>query len=353
MNDGISFDEPPPAIGRTVRCAGRDYEFSAAIRRPARGPRRRHAPRARDGPADAVRRHGGPGPPPRARDLGSRIRPSPAGRSLTHEQRDHPSLDLAAGRRDHAIGGVRLQPRRDHPGRVRQPDGHAARSPPARRPSCSRRTAGSTSSRRTPAASACWPRRPRRRSGWPITRIRNSRASTPGRPPRASRRPWASWRPSSPPWDHFQVQTSGNIGGAVTVSAIGDSGALSGGGPGGGTGLNITQSYSPITTVTDSSGATINWATANNQLVVLTGSDTIAFSGIAAGQTVKLTVQQAASGGPYTPTFATGGVTYKWLGTPGFTAPPFPTTASAYQLVGFYAVSTTILLCSWGLNSAS
>ena len=33
-----------------------------------------------------------------------------------------------------------------------------------------------------------------------------------------------------PPWTHFQVQTSGNIGGAVTVSAIGDSGALSGGG---------------------------------------------------------------------------------------------------------------------------
>ena len=169
----------------------------------------------------------------------------------------------------------------------------------------------------------------------------------------ACRRPWACSSPSSPHGRIARSRPRATSAALVTVSAIGDSGALSGGGPGGGTGLNITQSYSPITTVTDSSGATINWATANNQLVVLTGSDTIAFSGIAAGQTVKLTVQQAASGGPYTPTFATGGVTYKWLGTPGFTAPPFPTTASAYQLVGFYAVSTTILLCSWGLNSAS
>jgi hypothetical protein len=119
------------------------------------------------------------------------------------------------------------------------------------------------------------------------------------------------------------------------------------------TGLTITQSSSPITTVTDSgSPITINWATANNQIVQLAGSHTIQFSNITAGQTVRLLVQQAGSG-TFTPTFATSGVTYDWCGTPGYVAPAMPATASAYLLVSFYAVTSTLLLCSSGGGNAA
>lgn len=43
--------------------------------------------------------------------------------------------------------------------------------------------------------------------------------------------PVGQLRTFKPPWDHFMVLFSGNLGASVTVSAIGDSGALSAGAP--------------------------------------------------------------------------------------------------------------------------
>ena len=106
------------------------------------------------------------------------------------------------------------------------------------------------------------------------------------------------------------------------------------------TGLTITQSSGAIIANADAATITLNLAAGNYQTIAaLGGNRTIAFSGATVGQRFVLNLQQAASGGPYSPTWpATASAPYgtgiTWM-TPTYAAPPMPATASGVLTVAF------------------
>ena len=119
------------------------------------------------------------------------------------------------------------------------------------------------------------------------------------------------------------------------------------------TGLTITQHAGTITTDTETSNAvTVNLATSDWHLIVLTGSiTTFTLSNPTVGQQFTIDFQQAASGGPYVvTTWFTG--TIIWMGAP-YTAPSMPTTASAYMTCTFKCISSGVYQAWWLGNSAA
>lgn len=115
------------------------------------------------------------------------------------------------------------------------------------------------------------------------------------------------------------------------------------------TGLTIQQSIKPTSTAADGSTITFNLGTSDRWTTQLGGNRTLALSGATAGQEFYLTIQQAASGGPYTPTWFSG---ISWFGSP-YSAPSMPTTASAYLSARFYCVTPGTYFGYWTGNSAS
>ncbi len=116
------------------------------------------------------------------------------------------------------------------------------------------------------------------------------------------------------------------------------------------TGLTLTQTSKPITTDTPGSTITFNLGTSDYHQVTLGASSTLAVSGATTGQPFTIKLQQAASGGPYTPTWFSG---ITWYGTPSYSAPPFPTTASAWLKATFYCTGTNTYDGHWCGNTAS
>ena len=94
-------------------------------------------------------------------------------------------------------------------------------------------------------------------------------------------------------------------------------------------GIQIDQYVTPYTTVADAATITCNWAASNHFQATLGGNRTIAQSNETTDQTSTIKITQAASGGPYTATFAG---TISWY-TPTFTAPTMPITAGASMYV--------------------
>jgi hypothetical protein len=115
------------------------------------------------------------------------------------------------------------------------------------------------------------------------------------------------------------------------------------------TGLNITSHYGTITADADASTITFNLATSDWHSVQLGGNRTLALSNATVGQQFTLVLQQAASGGPYSPTWFSG---ISWFGGT-FSAPSTPTTASAYLVATFKCIAANTYLGFWLGNSAS
>ncbi|MBV8312451.1 MAG: hypothetical protein JO344_18870 [Planctomycetaceae bacterium] len=97
------------------------------------------------------------------------------------------------------------------------------------------------------------------------------------------------------------------------------------------TGLTITQSAGSIIAATPGSTITFNLALGNVQSVTLGANSTLALSNPTVGQRFVLRITQAASGGPYTPTFWS---TITWM-TPTYAVPAMPATASGLITLAF------------------
>jgi Repeat of unknown function (DUF5907) len=123
------------------------------------------------------------------------------------------------------------------------------------------------------------------------------------------------------------------------------------------TGLVITQSSSAIIAATPGSTITFNLALGNIQSVTLGANSTLVFSGATIGQQFVLNLQQAASGGPYSPTWpATASAPYgtgiTWM-TPTYAAPPMPATASGVITLSFLCTGSGAYLGYYCGQSAS
>src|SRR5262249_31480494 len=115
------------------------------------------------------------------------------------------------------------------------------------------------------------------------------------------------------------------------------------------TSMEIDSHYGTITSDSDGSTITFNLQTSDWHKVQLGGNRTLAVSNAAVGQQFTLRVQQASSGGPYTPTWFSG---ITWF-TSNYAAPTFPTTASAIQVCSFKCTGSGAYDGFWCGNSAS
>lgn len=131
-------------------------------------------------------------------------------------------------------------------------------------------------------------------------------------------------------WAFYRLLFGGNLGGNVTVSAFGDSGALSGGGSIPSTGLVITQHSGLIQTDTPSGGAvTCDFSVSDKHAVTLAANTTFTFSNPTTAQIVTLDVIQGGSGS----NTATWPGTVDW-GSAG--APTLTTTTGDTDIFVFY-----------------
>jgi hypothetical protein len=115
------------------------------------------------------------------------------------------------------------------------------------------------------------------------------------------------------------------------------------------TGVTVYTHF-PVTT-TDADGATVtfNLATSDEHVITLGGSRTFAISNATVNQRFTIKVIQAASGGPYTPTWFS---TITWF-TSTFAAPTMPTTASGAMLCTFKVTGSGTYDGFWCGNSTS
>jgi hypothetical protein len=126
-------------------------------------------------------------------------------------------------------------------------------------------------------------------------------------------------RTFKPPWTHFALLFSGNLGASVTVSAIADGASVTS------AGLVIKQYVTPATVKTDAAALNLDWSTSNQFRVVLSTNTTITNINESVDQKVTIKAVQAASGGPYSLSCAD---TVAWH-TSSFSAPSMPSTAGA------------------------
>ena len=115
------------------------------------------------------------------------------------------------------------------------------------------------------------------------------------------------------------------------------------------TGVEVDSHFGLITGDSDGSTITFDLNLSDWHAVTLGGNRTLALINVTVGQQFTIALTQAASGGPYAPTWFT---TITWFGSP-YAAPTMPTTASGVLVATFKCMSSGVYYGWWLGNSAA